>query len=286
MRFRSEIDPETGEFTATFSGVANTVTNTGNWYYAVVPNIGSEAEGVVGDLINTYITSENTGPNIDPNLVTQCGLVRSTCYFNPGGASNTISGGSITFTGPLPPLADVLEAYPNGFYTEGGVKVDQPVSVPYIIVFFAGVGSGAQPYNVAKTEYSIKEATLVLSNPIEIWDSNATPGTRLPVADIQARFKEKGITIKNVGKETAVLDTINITGTGGPSGLGNENLWTLWYDNGGKMTPIPATTLAVGTTLEIPGGASVTVYMQRRMATTATNGLKPEIGRASCRERV
>ena len=27
-----EIDPETGEFTATFSGVANTVTNTGTWY--------------------------------------------------------------------------------------------------------------------------------------------------------------------------------------------------------------------------------------------------------------
>ena len=270
-----EIDPETGEFTATFSGVANTVTNTGNWYYAVVPNIGSEAEGVVGDLINTYITSENTGPNIDPNLVTQCGLVRSTCYFNPGGAFNTISGGSITFTGPLPPLADVLEAYPNGFYTEGGVKVDQPVSVPYIIVFFAGAGSGAQPYNVAKTEYSIKEATLVLTpSAIEARDTVASAGSRYPVNQMQANFKAAGLSLKNVGKETAHIDTVTITNTGGPAGIGAENLWTLWYDKDGTMTPIPDA-------LDIPGGETVTVYMQRRLGATGANALKLATGTAN-----
>lgn len=275
-----EIDPETGEFTATFSGVANTVTNTGTWYYAVVPNIGNEAVGVVGDLINRRITPGNTGSMDTTGLDTSglytkllnLGIVASTGFFHDGGAFAVISGGTIEFSGSLPPLKDVLEAYPNGFYTEGGDRVEKPVSVPYIVVFYSGQGTNDR-YNIAKTDYSIKEATLVLSNPIEIWDSNATPGTRLTVSDIQARFKEKGITIKNVGKETAVLDTINITGTGGPSGLGNENLWTLWYDLNGTMTPIPATTLSYGTTLEIPGGASVTVYMQRRKAATAANAI-------------
>ena len=274
-------DGSGGTFEATYTG--GDATDAGNWYFALVPDIttgSSNAHTVSKDILSGDISDQTLTAFL--GSIGSLGIDLSTVVTHAGGNALAVSGGTVSFSsdtagmslgGVLPSLDAVLSAYPDGFYTsESAEKVTNPVSVPYIAVFFS---KGAPPkLNFAKAEYGLKEATLVLSNPVEVWDSATSPGTRISINTMQANFKTSGITLKNVGKETAHIDTVSITNTGGTQGIGNENLWTLWYDNNGTMTP-------VGDTLEIQGGKSVTVYMQRRQAATGTNANKVATGTAA-----